>query len=98
MLIQDDKKHIATTLCSPPAQTPPLPVNWTEIAKFSLAGGDEDTGWNGTIDDFAIYNEVINEATRNTLYTNGVAATISEPSSTALIGLAELSLIIRRRR
>ena len=71
-------------------------------------GGNPDAanrGWNGNIDDVAVWNRVLTADEVSSIYNGGDGASIGslisvipEPSSTALLGLGGLFLAFRKRR
>jgi len=68
-------------------------------------GGSRDGGgereWDGMIDEVALWTRDLTAAERTQVYQNGLnglAVTVPEPSSTALLGLGGLALILRRRK
>lgn len=75
-------------------------VDWASIRNFQLGAFSFANGnWAGEMDDFAIWDEVIDDSTRNRIFASGVApAAIPEPSSSALLGLVGLALLLRRQR
>ncbi len=80
-------------------------LNWAGLNFFRLGGNGAgaaapatgNASWAGNLDDFAIFDENLTLAQRETLRVSGVQA-IPEPSSSALVGLLGLGLIARRRR
>ena len=73
-------------------------INWADIRNFELGALSFNNGlWSGEMDDFAIWNEVLDETARNNVFNNGVGFT-PEPSSALLLGLGGFGLMMRRRR
>lgn len=71
-------------------------INWSSIRNFELGAFSFVRYWDGTMDDFAIWDEVLSDSNRTTAFTRGVAAV---PSPTAaLAGLVGLGTLVMRRR
>ncbi|MFK7910541.1 MAG: LamG-like jellyroll fold domain-containing protein [Akkermansiaceae bacterium] len=62
-----------------------------------LTAGGNDRVPNGFLDDFQLYDEVLDQSQISFLFNNPGTA-VPEPSSTALLGLGGLALILRRRK
>jgi hypothetical protein len=70
-------------------------------------GGNPDAGnrgWNGNVDDVAVWNRALNQAEVDSIWAGGTGASIAslsavpEPSSVVLLSLSGLALIFRKRR
>ncbi|MFT6861483.1 MAG: hypothetical protein ACJAVK_000035 [Akkermansiaceae bacterium] len=70
-------------------------------------GGNPDAGnrgWNGNIDDVAIWNRALSQSEVDSIWNGGTGASIAslsvvpEPTSLALLGFGGLALIFRKRR
>jgi hypothetical protein len=70
-------------------------------------GGNPDAGgrgWNGNLDDVAVWNRALNQAEVDSIWAGGTGASIAslsavpEPSSVVLLGLSGLALMFRKRR
>ncbi|MGB0991226.1 MAG: LamG-like jellyroll fold domain-containing protein [Akkermansiaceae bacterium] len=78
----------------------------TTFAFTGLHFGDGRSGsgerdWDGLIDEAAVWSRELSQSEITQVYNNGlngVAVTVPEPSSTALLGLGGLALILRRRK
>jgi hypothetical protein len=72
-------------------QAPEAALPWGSIQNFEIGALSFASWWGGgQVDDFAIWNQVLTAAERNTVFTRGVAAlaAVPEPHSVTLVMLA----------
>lgn len=73
--------------------------DFTKLHFGDARDGAGERDWDGMIDEVAIYNRAITSDEVNELYNLGLSGqSIPEPSSAALIGLASIGFILRRKR
>lgn len=72
-------------------------INWANLSNFEIGAFSFDSFWDGQVDDFAIWNEVIDENSRTIAFTQGVGA-IPEPASGTLFLTVAAGFLLRRRR
>jgi len=65
---------------------------------MEMEGNVATDGWNGKLDELAIWNRELSSTEITALYNNGAGVALPEPATMALLGLGGLAVIRRRRK